>query len=35
MDVREEKEIEQTVRGYRGGESFVLFFFSLPPNSVP
>lgn len=31
VDVREEKEIEQTVRGYRGGESFVLFFFPSPP----
>lgn len=34
VDVREEKEIEQTVRGYRG-ESLLSFFFSLPPNSVP
>lgn len=29
VDVREEKEIEQTVRGYRG-ESFVFSFFSSP-----
>lgn len=34
VDVREEKEIEQTVRGYRG-ESLLSFLFFPPPNSVP
>lgn len=31
MDVREEKEIEQTVRGYRGESLLSFFFFPSPP----
>lgn len=30
--MREEKEIEQTVRGYRGGRVFCPFFFFPPPQ---